>query len=312
MITFINESLFSIESEKRDGKDGAPDYYRMIVSSSMPVLNRRNVEEKSPKVIEHILYTQEDNFNQLNTSIRMSWVNKRKIVLLNQKPTNEIDMPVYIIAVPYNGFITPIEKSDMYDIYKGSTVTLEDPIEYQENTYKHIVYITMVPKMTEEKPAVFTIEGFSIRKDLEGEDQKTFKTVWTFEFKKEEDGSINYEMKSDTSECEPVEFEHSQGAQLFPIVQPMPRPKKTQQKKPVRNNKPNGKPQDNNKRKPVKKEYSKPNNNGSKKRPPSNNRPNNHSNRSIGTSLDEMLRECERARQENQNRKKGKKRRGRR
>lgn len=315
MITFINESLFSKISEKKEGKDGAPDYYRMIVSSAMPVINRNNPEDPSPKVIEHILHLKEDNFNKENTYIRIKWIEKRRIVLLNQKPTNKIDIPVYLIAIPYNGFIIPIEKSDKYRIYKGVTVTLEDPIEYFDNTYKHIAYITLVPKFGKEGKSVLTITGYSIRKDLKFEsnkDHQSFKTTWSITFTKTDEG-VDYEIDTKTEECEDVEFEPQQGSHIFPIVTPDDFPKKKPARKPGVNRKPQRKPQNNQN---GNRKYSKPSS-GDNKRPPSskpggNNRKrpsgnNFNSNKPLTSSLEDMLRDCRRVQADKSKRGKSKK-----
>lgn len=242
MITFINEDLFSIVAEKKEGKEGRPDYYRSIVSSSMNVENRRNPDNPAPKVIEHVLHTDEE-LNKTNTQIGVRMVDKRSIIRLNQKDTNKYDTAVFFIAAPYNGFVIPVERSNKFQIYKGFTTTLVDPVEVGEDTYKHVAYLILVPNrklLLNDELCDFNLESFSNR-TVDGE-QTTIKTTYTIEFYLR-DGVCDYAITSTEEETDPVNASDYKGKKTFPIF--IPKKKEDNQNKGKKPNGKDGKPSGN-------------------------------------------------------------------
>ena len=254
MIKFINEDLFSKEVEKMDGREGRPDFYRTIVRTGMNVVDKKNPKKVAPKVVEHVLHTKEDNWNEENTRVGSKFVNDHGFLRVSQKATNKFDTNVFFIAIPYNGFVTPVERSKNFTIYKGFTVTLEDPIGIGDDTYKHIAYLILVPNrivIEDEKEACeFSITSYSSRTD--GEDKKTIKVTTTIEFYNR-DGDCDYEVTTKTEESDPVNFEDYAEKKIFPIT--LPRPKEN---KPKNVGGGNRKPYVKNNRPPAKKEYHKP------------------------------------------------------
>lgn len=288
MITFINEEFFSMEVEKRDGKDGAPDYYRTIIKSSEKIINKKN-PENNEKVIEHVLHTAQDNFNEENTRINLKWVNDRPLVRINQKDINKSDTPVFLIAIPYNGFIIPIERSWAYRIYKGFTVTLENPVLFEGNTYKHIAYITLVPNQKRLDPdginesCEFSLTSFSTINDpVEAENDVTYKKVSTITFSVL-DGEIVANVTNDVEKTDPVDMNDYKGKRLFPL----PKQKNQDTKKPeVKNKKP---PVIN----PNKKKNVQPNNPKNIKKPVLNKSDGTFGTPVVTKSLDQMIEESE-------------------
>lgn len=218
MIDFINKEFFSTICEKKEGKDGKPDFFRTIIKSSMSVIDKRNPDTSAPKVIEHVLHTAEDNLNKENTRIGVKFVNDRGFVRLNQKESNKYDTPVFFIAIPYNGFVVPIQRSKSFQIYKGFNVTVDDPIEFNGDTYKHIAYLMLVPNKKiledEDTPCEFIMESFSIRKDGT---KKTLKSTCTIEFYLRND-ECNYTIITNQEETNPVNVSDYAGKRTFPIV----------------------------------------------------------------------------------------------
>lgn len=291
MITFINESLFSLNVEKRDGKNGAPDYYRTIIKSSEKTINKKNPGNAEQKVIEHVLHTSEDNFNEENTRINLKWVDGRPLVRLNQQNINKMDTPVFLIAIPYNGFIVPVERSQMYRIYKGFTVTLENPIVFEGNTYKHIAYITLVPNQKlldpdgKNESCEFNLTSFSTVVDpVEGSNDITYRRVSTICFSVE-DGKIAHSLYEDVKAVDPVNMDDYKGKRLFPL--PKPKQKKNEPGKMERKNK---KPPVIN---PNKKKVVQPNNPKNIKKPVLNKSDGTFGTPVVSKSLDEMIAESE-------------------
>lgn len=220
MITFINKDLFSTVCEKKEGKDGRPDYFRTIINSSMNVVNKRNPDSNAPRVIEHVLHTSED-MNKDNTQIGVKLVNDRSFIRLNQKASNKYDSPVFFIAIPYNGFVVPVERSRNFQIYKAITVSIDDPIEIGDDTFKHVAYIMLVPNRKvledEKTPCEFVMESFSTRND--DDSQKTIKSTCTIEFYLRND-ECDYEITTKQEETDPVNIDDYAGKSKFPITIP--------------------------------------------------------------------------------------------
>ena len=225
MITFINEELFTKIVEKRDGKDGRPDFYRTIIQSSSDVITKRNGKIlTAPKTIEHVLHVEKDNFNVENTDLHVKWVDNRPLIRLNQKPENQTDLSVFLIAIPYNGFMVPVQKSRAYRVYKGIDTTLETPIEFEGKSFKHIAYITLVPNGkllasiedgSEDGPTTFEFVSYSTRK--ENDVQVTTKTTFSLDFSLV-NGEIWVEKTVNAEECDPVNREELRRGPLFPLL----------------------------------------------------------------------------------------------
>lgn len=309
MITFINDLLFSTITEKKEGKEGRPDYYRTIVNSAMNVLDKKGSRTTAPKVIEHILHTEEDNFNMQNTQIRLSWNENRPFVRLNQKESNTEDMLVYLIAIPYNGFIVPVEKTSMYQVYKGLTVTLEKPIDFEGDRYKHIAYVTLVPNQkildgnakvdeqtAEKQPCEFVLETYSTHEEGKGKEQTTVTVCkkWKIVFDADPAKTQIFTFEEVT---DPVNFDEYRGKYIFALPEkPKDKSEKREndkkstsekrQKLGAPNNKRNKPPQKNDGSKPTTKKGS-------------------NGNRAFGTpvvskSLEEMIQEAENVGREKQ------------
>ena len=217
MITFINKELFSTICEKMEGKDGRPDFFRTIIQSSMNVVNKKKPGSASPKVIEHVLHTAENNLNKENTRVGIKFANDRRFVRLNQKESNKYDTPVFFIAIPYNGFVVPIQKSRNFKIYKGFTVTVDEPVEFNSCTYKHVAYIMLEPNQVileeENNLCEFIMESFSTRK--QGDEQKTFKSTCRIDFYLR-DNECDYTINTMQEETGPVNVNDYAGKKTFP------------------------------------------------------------------------------------------------
>lgn len=215
MITILNEELFEKVTEHRDGKNGKPDYFRTIISSSIESVDKKDPTVKCKRVVDHVLHTAEDNFNKENTRILVDWTTNRPFVKINQGDRNRYDAPVYMIAIPYNGFIAPIEKSNAYRIYKAFTIRSEKKdIEFQDHMYGRVAYMTVVPNVNlfaddqETEEVEMEIQVFG----MEGKD--TVKTTWTIHFRKDEVTSfVTYQSEI----VDPVNSDDYLGKKVFPI-----------------------------------------------------------------------------------------------
>lgn len=219
MITLLNEGLFEQVTEHREGKNGKPDYFRTIISSSIESIDKKDPSVKCKRVVDHVLHTAEDNFNQENTRILVDWSSNRPFVKINQGDRNRYDTPVYMIAIPYNGFIAPIEKSNTFRIYKAFTIKTEKrDIEFDGQTYGRVAYMTVVPNVNllsqdvkeGETPedVVMTFQTFN----LIGKD--TVKTTWTIQFMEDETKTF---MNVESENVDPVDSKEYIGKKVFPI-----------------------------------------------------------------------------------------------
>lgn len=222
MITFINEWLFSKTTEKMDGRDGRPDFYRTIISTGMAaVVDKKNPEKVTSRVIEHVLHTKEDNWNVENTRVGVKFKNNRGFLRISQKDTNRFDTNVFFIAIPYNGFIAPVERSKNFTIYKAFTVTVEEPIPAEGESFKHVAYLILVPNrkvIEDEKTACeICITGYSTRTDEE--EKKTIKRTTTIEFYNR-GGVCDYEITTKDESVLPVNMEDYTKQRIFPVTLP--------------------------------------------------------------------------------------------
>lgn len=302
MITFINEHLFTKTCEKKDGVDGRPDFYRTIVDTSMDVIDKKDAEKIGPRVVEHVLHTAEDNWNKENTQINVKSVENRNYIRLNQKAENKYDTNVFFIAIPYNGFIVPLERSNNVRIYKAFTVTIKDPIAIEDSTYKHVAYLIVVPnqKVVEEDGVACELEIKSYASLYEDDRQKTLLSTTTIEFYDRE-GTCDYEITTKTEETAPVNMDDFLGEKTFPIFYPRPKKKNDakQPRKPMapRNNRPKerygrGNP---GRTKPFNKKYDKPAPNQQREKVDKTKTPPEHLTQRLGSgkSLEQMIRDAE-------------------
>lgn len=219
MIKFVNKELFQLNTERERGEHG--DYYKTTVSSSIEVTNQKT-GKKMHRIITTILSDMEDyNDSSINVGIRSTTTkNGSARVSLNVSGNNKYDTDVYLVAIPFNGFIDEIEKSFQYRIYRGVMVKSEKrDIVFNGEKYKKIAYMIVVPNLSmlkeEHKYHVDTLSLTVSSYNLETVDdnQETVKYTTTVEFK----DRYTVDVTSTTENVDPVSPDDFKGKTIFPI-----------------------------------------------------------------------------------------------
>ena len=222
MIKFINKSLFNITTEEKTSEKGS--YFETTVSSSVEVKNRKT-NEMNRRVITKIISDTED-FNAENTSIQVKTTKLGSSkVGLRSSNQNQNNTTIYLVAIPFNGIIKPIEKLFDYRIYKGIILTAEKrTIEFNNELYKKIAYMVLIPNETlfEEDHKYhkdwleLSVESYNLESNPDTDEKKCIKSISTVTFLK--DGNDGYDIISE--ECEPVDPKLYKGSNIFPIYTP--------------------------------------------------------------------------------------------
>ena len=144
MIKIINPELFKLETTVEKSENG--NYFKTLVSSAIKVSSQKNGEKINRNITT--IFSGEEDYNSNNVGIRTVKVEGTKFLIngsvrvsINSSENNTYDTNIYLIAIPFNGFIEEIEKSFQYRIYRGIMVKADKrTIEFNGKTYKKIVY----------------------------------------------------------------------------------------------------------------------------------------------------------------------------
>lgn len=218
MIKIINAELFRIISTKESNESG--EFFKTTFSTSFDVKNAKT-GKMSPRVITTAISTEEDP-SEGNVNIHTS-VNKlgHRRVSLRTNERNKHDMNVYLIAIPFNGFIQEIEKSFGYRIYRGLVIHSDRKnIEFDGETYKKVAYMMVVANegMFDESHKYhadeidLVVNTFNLETDPNSQENYTVKTTNTISFTN--DGAC-FERKAET--VDPINPDDFKNKMVFPI-----------------------------------------------------------------------------------------------
>lgn len=140
MIKYYNRELFRVNKEpsmsRGESKKGSVTTFR-----SIPV--GLHSEER---IIGKCYCTGEND--KQNTRIWAQIQNGKTIVKMNASDSNLYDTDVYMVAIPFNGIIKPVERSYDYRIFRAVIVKSDKrDIEFEGAFYKNIMYMIVVPNM---------------------------------------------------------------------------------------------------------------------------------------------------------------------
>lgn len=140
MIKYYNRELFRVNKEsfmsRGESKKGSVTTFRSIP-----------VGIHSEERIIGKCYCTGENDKQ-NTRIWAQIQNGKTIVKMNTSDSNLYDTDVYMVAIPFNGIIKPIERSYDYRIFRAVIVKSDKrDIEFEGAFYKNIAYMILVPNM---------------------------------------------------------------------------------------------------------------------------------------------------------------------
>lgn len=270
MIRFYNRSLFT-ETEK-EGKTTAKGSYDLTVfATSVPATDQNG--ETSYKQFASVRHDQGCAINDADSKTRIKFPmpnqNGGKMpngIQVNQSKSFPADTDVFFFAIPFRGIMEPIAKSYDYRIYKGFILKTEkNAIVLDDKKYNRAAYFmfSINSKLFEEDSKYhkdqieMIINTYKILKDRDKETESTQKVSFKFIFKKNEDGSIDYDCETSEEPSEGIDMDSYKGTPLFPIFVPVEKSD---------NNKEGGKTYNKNRQD---RPYNKDKNNGEKKNQPS-------------------------------------------
>ena len=217
MITLINKELFSTETSPATSDKG--DYFKTVISSAVEVKNQKTKE--SQKRIVTIVNSEFENYNDANTSVKTKTNAVGKLnVSISSSQKNITDNHIFLIAIPFNGIIYPIENSFDFRMYKAFILKSEKrTIEFNGETYKKIAYMVVLPNeslFNEENKHhkdVLSIKMESVNIESNGDSKKTLKTTTTISISKDREPIV----ETVSEEIDPVDPATFRNKNIFPI-----------------------------------------------------------------------------------------------
>lgn len=222
MIKLINEELMNIITEEKENKNGEK-YIEVLFKIAVETKNSKTGEVKQHVITK--LFAESEDYNSEKTGINLSTTQYgTRVGLRSSDARVKNDTTIYIVAIPFNGYIKPIERQFDYRIYKSMVVTSDKRnIEFSGEMFKKIAYLIIVPneKLFDEthkyhKDVIeFVMESYNL--ETVGEDQKdTVHSTTTIKFTKEADAE--YIVATET--VEPINPEDFKGQFTFPLYRP--------------------------------------------------------------------------------------------
>lgn len=226
MVRIVNENLFSVNTEKKNGTYG--DFYCTSFASMIETPNLKKQNENYKRVLASIRHSNEDSFNKENTRVivnRHPENNNTNFVRIAQAETYKFDTDVYLIAIPFSGIIKPMEKTYDYRIYKAF-VAKSDKFDINVNgkSYNKIAYmiVSLNNNLFKEDNEYhkdkleLVFETFSLVAIEDQDIKQSVKTSYIISFTK--DG--NYEVDIKTENVENINSKEFKGKSIFYIFEP--------------------------------------------------------------------------------------------
>jgi len=139
MVVVVNKDLFSTDTKKKSGSNG--DFFATSYLTPVEIEDRQS-GDKFKRLISVVNHSSEE-LNKENTRIRIKPLKPgRNQVQIRQSPDYKFDSDIYLIAVPFNGVLLPIEESYSYRILSGFVVnTLKNPVMVGKQKFGKIAYM---------------------------------------------------------------------------------------------------------------------------------------------------------------------------
>jgi len=219
MITFINDKLFTVNTEAVSNEKG--DFFKTDILT-VPTVLKKNNSETAQRVFTKITSSTED-YNDSNMAVHASAGFKgSEKISIRASERNKYDSDLVMVAIPFNGIAQPIEPSHNFRIHKGMVATSNKRnIEYDGNLYKKVLYLMIEPNNALFKPDhkyhVDEINLDFVSYNLETKEDATTTTVKTTSTLRITEGAIEFYVSSE--ECEEISADTFRGQKLFTTMQ---------------------------------------------------------------------------------------------
>lgn len=222
MINLINEELMNITTEEKVNKNGEK-YIEVLFKTGIETKNNKTKETKQHVITK--LFAESEDYNSEKTGITINtsaYGTRVGLRSSNQKVKN--DTNIYIIAIPFNGYVKPMFRTFDYRIYKSMVVTAEKRnITFHGAMYKKIAYLIVVPNemMFDESHKYhkdvleLVMESFNLESISEDE-KETIHATTTISFKAS--GEVIWEVVNE--KVDPINPDDFKGQITFPLFRP--------------------------------------------------------------------------------------------
>ena len=222
MIQIINEELFNVTSKREENENG--EFFKTAYHTAFSVKN-----EKTGKMVQRIITTaispsEDPNIGNMSVYTTTNKSGNPNVSLrTSERYTSDTD--VFLIAIPFNGFIQEIEKSSNYRIYRGFVVHSDKKnIKFNGQTYKKVAYmmVTINSKVFDEEHKYhtdkidLTINTFNLESDGASDEKQTVQTTTSISFTNN-NGDILVDVVRDSAVVEPVDANDFKNKAIFPI-----------------------------------------------------------------------------------------------
>lgn len=226
MIKFYNRDLFRLNTEPILNENGTK-IGNMTTFRTIPF-----GKDGDSMVVNKCFAT--DDFRKQNIRIWSHLYNGKPIVKINASDENKFDTDVYMVAIPFNGIIKPIEKSFDFRIFRAFIAQSDRrDIEFDGKFYKSIAYMVIVPNIQllnedhkySKEYLVFNF-SFVTRASHDGKTESEETTV-SLTFTRE--GLVSVKQVNDVPDDYADDF--TKRGRIFPIYKPVEKSEKAKTKK---------------------------------------------------------------------------------
>lgn len=226
MITIVNPEFFSLNTEKVTNEETGRTYYKTAVTTGIEVKDKKTNEKRS-RIVTTIYHDTED-YNDSKSVVRSAATKTGGVrVSISANDRNHYNNPIYLVAIPFNGFLDEIKESKQYRIYRGFVISEEKrTIEWAGEKYKKIAYMIVVPSRYLFEDDVYdhvdvirlVMNSYNIETSEDRSSSNTVKTTNVIEFYP--DGKTCTTIESE--QVDPVNPDDYRGKPFFPLYRPKP------------------------------------------------------------------------------------------
>lgn len=242
MISYVNEHLFDNEILSEDNTwDNGERYAREAIKTSS-MMTRKDKETGEVRPSQKTLAMWNRGDSDSNTRIISTIGGPYNAVRVNIKTSKNVkyDSDIFCIAIPFAGYVLPMDEAEDLDIFKAAIVQSEEYFDHIDgNRYRKAVYAIVRPNyhaanqdtMEYEHSADFVIRFAQSNKTRKGQDTTNAKwKIRTVCVHFKADGDFELSESVEEVPYDAFDPESTKDVTLFPTVPPIdpsvPRPEK--------------------------------------------------------------------------------------
>lgn len=230
MISYVNEHLFDVVSTGNGiWSNSGENYERFAIKTSDMVIQSRDGSEPSPSQRILAMYNDAGKGNTRIVSTRGGEHNALRVTVRRSTDT-KFDSDVFMIAIPFSGFIIPVSETDDLDIFKATVMRSDQYFDHIDGErYKKILYAIVRPYHKACNHGIYNDSADFVvqfaQSNRTRKDQDTSKLKWKMQTTRVKFGTNGeYHITRETTEIPFDQFNpediNIKVKNLFPIVEP--------------------------------------------------------------------------------------------